>query len=106
MKARHAAALAALLGWWGVAVGQVQELRYLGPAPGTANGRIELGAGVYDVAVGSQIPGWGQVASITPTHLVVRQRLTEAEQEHLRSQGMVTYDVLELHIPRGAPETR
>ncbi len=105
MKTRRVAVLACLVGWWGATVGHAQELRYLGPDPGTANGRIELEAGrIHEVSVGTQIPGWGQVSSITQTHLVVRHRLSQAEQEHLRSQGMVVYDVLELHIPRAAPE--
>ncbi len=107
MKTRRVAVLACLVGCWGAAVGHAQELRYLGPDPGTANGRIELGAGqVHEVTVGTQIPGWGQVSSITPTHLVVRHRLSQAEQQDLRSRGMVAYDVLELHIPRAAPGTQ
>ena len=94
--------LSALVIWmWSVTLVHAQELRYLGPSPGTPAGRIELGPGqVREVAVGTEIPGWGQVTTISETHLVVRQRLSEAEQDRLRSQGMATYDVLELHIPR------
>jgi hypothetical protein len=100
--------LSAFVIWmWSATVGHAQELRYLGPSPGTPNGRIELGAGrVHEVTVGTEIPGWGQVSNLTETHLIVRHRLSEAEQERLRSQGMATYDVLELHIPRAAPETQ
>jgi hypothetical protein len=96
MKTWRAAWLCAL--WLGSAIaGHAQELRYLGPSPGTPNGRVELG---------TQIPGWGQVSKITETHLVIRHRLSEAEHERLRSQGMATYDVLELHIMRAAPEAQ
>lgn len=107
MKTWRAALLACVLWLSSVIVGHAQELRYLGPSPGTPNGRIELGAGrVHEVTVGTEIPGWGQVSNITETHLVVRHRLSEAEQEHLRSQGMATYNVLELHILRAAPESQ
>jgi hypothetical protein len=107
MKTWRAAWLAGAL-WLGSAIaGHAQELRYLGPSPGTPNGRVELGAGqVHEVTVGTQIPGWGQVSKITETHLVIRHRLSEAEHERLRSQGMATYDVLELHIMRAAPEAQ
>ncbi|HSF07238.1 MAG TPA: hypothetical protein VLG10_15755 [Methylomirabilota bacterium] len=107
MKTWRAALLVCALWLGSVMVGHAQELRYLGPSPGTSNGWIELGAGgVYEVTVGTQIPGWGQVSKITPTHLVIRHRLSEAEQERLQSQGMATYDVLEVHIIRATPEAQ
>jgi len=91
-----------LIVWlWSAAVVQAQEFRYLGPSPSMTTGRIELAPGqVREVSVGDEIPGWGRVIVITETHLVVERRLSEAEQERLRSQGMAVYTVLELRIPR------
>lgn len=101
MKTRLAALSVIVICTAWAMVAHAQELRYLGPSPGTPFGRIVLGADqVHEVAVGSEIPGWGQVTTIAETHLVVRQRVSEAEQDRLQSQGMATYDALELHIPR------
>jgi len=100
MKSRLVAFGVVICTWWAM-IAQAQELRYLGPSPGTPFGRIAIGPDqVQEVSVGTEIPGWGQVTTIAETHLVVRQRLSEAEQDRLRNQGMAAYDALELHIPR------
>ena len=91
----------ALLMWSGSALSaRAQELRYLGPAS-ASTGWIELApAGATEIAVGAELPGWGRVARIFESHLVLQWRVSDADRERLRSQGMATYDVLELHIPR------
>lgn len=91
----------ALVIWTSLAtLAHAQELRYLGPGPGTT-AWVELAPGqVREVTVGAEIPGWGRVAKIFATHLVVERRVSEAEQERLRNQGMAVYEALELHIPR------
>lgn len=95
-------AVAFWIGW--TAVGEAQQLRYQGPTPGAETGQIELAPGqVRAVAVGEEIPGWGRVTELAETHLLVEQRVSEAEQERLRSQGKVVYEILELRIPRTGP---
>jgi hypothetical protein len=86
---------------WSATVVQAQELRYLGPSPGTPTGRIELAPGqVREVTVGDEIPGWGRVREVGDDHLIVERVLGEADQERLQSEGMMPYDVLELRILR------
>lgn len=94
--------IALWVGW--TTVGEAQQLRYQGPTPGGRTGQIELAPGqVREVAVGGEISGWGRVTQLAETHLIVEQRVGEAEQARLRSQGKVVYDVLELRVPRTGP---
>ncbi|MGH7324140.1 MAG: hypothetical protein ACREJ9_05770 [Candidatus Rokuibacteriota bacterium] len=90
-----------VISMWSAVVVHAQELRYLGPNSSRPTGWIELSRGqVREVAVGEEIPGWGRVVEIAEMHLAVEQPVSEAEQDRLRSQGMATYEVLELRIPR------
>lgn len=80
---------------------EAQELRYWGKASGARTGRIELQPGqYYEVKEGDEIPGWGRVKEIGDRSLIVEQALTEADQESLRRQGMLAYEVLEIKILR------
>ncbi|MGH7314202.1 MAG: hypothetical protein ACREJV_13585 [Candidatus Rokuibacteriota bacterium] len=100
MKTSRAVCTALVIWTWSAMVAHAQELRYLGPSSGTT-GWIELAPGqATEVTVGAEIPGWGRVARIVESHLVIERRVSEAEQERLRSQGMAAYEVLELLIPR------
>lgn len=100
MRTSRAVCSALLIWTWSAMAAHAQELRYLGPSSGTT-GWIELAPGqAREITVGAEIPGWGNVARILESHLVVERRVSEAEQERLRSQGMATYEVLELYIPR------
>jgi hypothetical protein len=90
-----------LLLWTGSTLpAQAQELRYLGLGSPTT-GWIELAPGLAtEITVGADIPGWGRVAAISESHLVLQWPVSDADQQRLRSQGMAAYDMLELHIPR------
>ncbi len=100
---RTIALIAGVVAAWLISAspGGAQQLRYWGKQPGAATGSIELGHGqYYEVGAGTEIRGWGQVKEVGDAHLVVKQRLPEAEKDRLREQGWMPYDVLEIHIPR------
>jgi hypothetical protein len=101
--ARVVWAAAALWAGW-TAVGVAEPLRYEGRTPGAQTGQIELAPGhVREVAVGDEIPGWGRVTDVAETHMLIEQRVSEAAQARLRSQGKAVYEILELRIPRTGP---
>ena len=46
---------------------------------------------------------WGRVMEVTDQHLVVEQTLTDDQKRHMREQGALPYDSLEIHVPREDP---
>jgi hypothetical protein len=81
--------------------GDAQDLRYWGQRPETATAVIELGPRhYYEIVAGTEIPAWGRVKEVRDDRLVVEQERTETDKEALRQQGLLDYDVLEIHIPR------
>jgi hypothetical protein len=101
MTSRQALGGMLIIGLCWATTAESQGPRYLGPSSGTPTGWVELSPGqVREVAIGTEIAGWGRVTRITETHLVVERRLSETEQAQLRSQGMAVYGAQELHIPR------
>jgi|SRR5262245_37956045 len=101
MRTCRAVWSALVIGMFTAGAVHAQALRYLGPDPATPTGWVELAPGqVLQVKVGDEIPAWGVVAQITEMYIALERRLSDAEQEQLRSQGKVVYQVLELRIPR------
>jgi hypothetical protein len=92
--------LAALLA---VSPANAEPLRYLGKRPESSTAVIELGAREYSVNPGTEIPAWGRVKAVTDQHLVVEQMLTDDQKHHMREQGALPYDSLEIHVPREDP---
>jgi hypothetical protein len=86
-----------------VSPGHAEHLRYLGKHPDSSTGSIELGAREYSVKPGTEIPAWGRVKEVTDQHLVVEQTLTDDQKHHMREQGAMPYDSLEIHVPREDP---
>jgi hypothetical protein len=86
-----------------VSSSNAEQLRYLGRPPDSSIGLIELGAREYSVKPGTEIPAWGRVMEVTDQHLVVEQTLTDDQKRHMREQGALPYDSLEIHVPREDP---
>jgi hypothetical protein len=96
--------VSALTAGLAVSPANAETLRYLGKHPDRSTAVIELGPREYFVNPGTEIPAWGRVKEVTDQHLVVEQALTDDQKHHMREQGALPYDTLEIHVPREDPQ--
>jgi hypothetical protein len=87
-----------------VSSANAETLRYLGKHQDRSTAVIELGPREYLVNPGTEIPAWGRVKEVTDRHLVVEQEVTDDQKHHMREQGALPYDTLEIHVPREDPQ--
>ncbi len=78
-----------------------EPLRYWGTQEAPSTGWLDTGRGaLYEVRVGSEIPGWGRVKEVHADHIVLERILTEDDKRALREQGALVHDAYEIHLPR------